>query len=285
MKTIIYSIIVIFVSGLFAICLANTGDTKKVILIQTADSKATSVMLTTSANIISGRLKDFYPDKAGVKVISAKNQIQITLSDCPETKTIENLVTQKGSVAFCETYNKQQLTELINVEKLVSMLKTDDNSGSIAEVGRASIADTCNINHYLNTLGPDRKFRFAWSQYPDNNDICLYALSSGTEKGEVLTGQDIESARFNSGKTPENSELEIRFKPSSASSWADMTRRNLNHAIAIVMDNHVLSAPVVNSVINEGRCTITGHFIHIQSGYMAAMLNNGELPLEFNVVN
>ena len=63
-----------------------------------------------------------------------------------------------------------------------------------------------------------------------------------------------------------------------------MLVKNINNAIAIVLDNKVIYAPVLKSVIEGGKCSITGDFTKPQVQYLAALCNNGELPVSFKVV-
>lgn len=42
--------------------------------------------------------------------------------------------------------------------------------------------------------------------------------------------------------------------------WARLTKENIGHSIAIVLDDYVCSSPTVNSEIKGGSSQITGHF-------------------------
>jgi preprotein translocase subunit SecD len=46
----------------------------------------------------------------------------------------------------------------------------------------------------------------------------------------------------------------------------------------------VISAPMVREVISGGECQITGNFTSDEARTMAALANNGELPVEFEMV-
>lgn len=283
MKNILYSIIAIIIFGMIAMDFTNKANTKNIILIQTVDNKVSSVSLSQSAKIISNRLKDFSSEKFDVTIIPEKNQIKVTLINGWDLKAVENLLMQKGTLAFYETYNHKSLSELLNGNNhLFSLLNNTNNS--VAEIGCASIVNIEKINDYLNTLGLDPKCKFAWSQHFDNSDKCLYALKIDSGKRALITGADIESVKANQDKASKNNEIEIRLKESSVELWADATKRNINKAIAIVLDNNVLSAPTICSVINEGRSTITGNFTQTEARYIAALGNNGELPISFKVI-
>lgn len=263
----------------------NKSNTTHRILIQSTDSKISSVKLSQSAEIITNRLKSFSTEKFDVTAFPDKNQIQVTLTNNWDLKVAEDLAIHKGALAFYETYNRKSLSELLTGDyHLFSLFNAGNANDSSAEIGCTSIKEVEKINDYLNTLGLNQKCKFVWSRDSDNSDACLYALKINSEKGALITGTDIESVKFNQGKASKNNEIEIRLKESAVELWADATKRNINNAIAIVLDNNVLSAPIVRSVITGGHSIITGNFSQIEAKYIAALGNNGELPGSFKVV-
>jgi len=99
-----------------------------------------------------------------------------------------------------------------------------------------------------------------------------------------LKGSDIESMNYGQDEFSEHRFINIQFKESAIEIWKNATQRNMGHAIAIVLDNEVIAAPVVNSIIDYGNCQITGNFTSDEIKYIVAIGNNGELPLEFELV-
>ncbi len=284
MKTIIYSIIAIFIFSIIATSFTNQENKNKNILIQTTDINASSVLLTQSANIISNRLKDFSSEKFELIVMSEKNQIQIILSGIWDLEATENLLIQKGSLAFYETYNAESLAKLLNGDNhLFSLLNSSANNSDV-KIGCTSHTEIGKVNDYLETLDLNQQCKFAWNQHYINSDVCLYALKLNNEKGALLKGTDVESMNYNQDKVSKTPYIEIRFNKSAFELWSDATKRNINNAIAIVLDDAVISAPIVQSVINNGNCQITGDFTRDQTKYIAAIGNNGELPINFILV-
>ena len=78
--------------------------------------------------------------------------------------------------------------------------------------------------------------------------------------------------------------LGIKFKKSAIGLWADITKRNINNCIAIVLDESVIAAPKVMSEIPSGNCQISGDFTQSQLEYIVALCSNGELTVNFIVV-
>lgn len=288
MKTILYSLIAIFIFGIIASGYRNKGieqknNTQISILIQSSDKNASLDLLSQSAKIIAERLKDFSSERFDIKVIPDKNQILAELTNSWDLKTAENLLIQKGKFSFYETYSRESLSELLNGNSHLFSLLNPVAKNTDVRIGCTSVSEIEKVTAYLNTLGINQKCKFAWDQHSDNSNACLYALKS--ENGKALIDEkDIESVKSGQDKATKANVVDFTLKKSAAEIWADATKRNIDHAIAIVLDGKVLSAPIVRSAINEGKCEISGNYTEDQVKFIAALGNNGVLPLNFKIV-
>jgi preprotein translocase subunit SecD len=286
MKTILYSIIAILIFSAIAAGYSNKTDANYSILIQAADQSISSVTLSQSAEIISGRLRDFCAEKFEVALIPEKNQIQVTVEDSrDELKTIEKLLVQKGSFAFYETCDHNSVAELLkDANHLFSLLNIGDSSRTGGEIGCTSGAEVGKVNDYIHSLDPDQKSKFAWSQDSGSRGVCLYALRLGKEKEALLAGTDVESMKYAQDKASKSYDVEINFRKEAIKLWSDATKRNMNKTIALVLDDKVIFCPRVNESIESGKCIISGNFTENEVRTIAALGNNGELPAIFEVV-
>jgi preprotein translocase subunit SecD len=285
MKTILYSLIAILFISTIASGYINKSITKKGILIQTTDNGVSSLSLSGSAKIISERLKDYSTEKFDINIIPGKNQIYVILSDNWNLKTAESLITQKGVLELYETYQRSSLSELLNGDKyLFSLLKSSKTNDSVVKIGRTSVEKSEIVDTYLNSLDLGQKCKFAWGQISENSEVNLYALKLNIGNGALLKGSDIETIKCEIDSISKKNYLELKFKESAKEIWADATKRNINRAIAIVMDNIVISAPIVQSEITNGKCQIAGNYNETEARYISALANNGELPVNFRIV-
>ena len=73
---------------------------------------------------------------------------------------------------------------------------------------------------------------------------------------------------------------------SGAQIWARMTTANAptKRQVAIVLDNEVVSAPAVQSVISGGRTQISGDFDSQEANDLANMLQVGKLPADIDII-
>lgn len=280
MKKVIYLLIAVFVFGIVAASIPS--KVKSTITIQAAENTVSEADLTKSANIISNRLKSSSTEKFDLKVISEKNQIQFRFSDKWDVNIAANLLVHKGKLQFCETYNKQELTTLLNGnEQLFSLLTP---SLSDFQVGCTDIKNADKVIEYLKSLGAIQNCRFAWGPTSKNSEICLYALKTDERGGALMSGDDVNAVSSQKDEKMASYVINLKFKNSGSKRWAEATKLNINRVISIVLDGTVVCAPVVRSEINNGFCMITGNFTKSEADMTAAIIQNGELPVEFKFV-
>ncbi len=78
--------------------------------------------------------------------------------------------------------------------------------------------------------------------------------------------------------------VSFRFDPVGARRFADATRENVGRPFAIVLDNKVISAPVIREPILGGSGIISGNFTTDSAKDLALLLRAGALPAELKVL-
>ena len=111
-----------------------------------------------------------------------------------------------------------------------------------------------------------------------NEEGMFYTLESAA----VVTGEQLVDAQpsFDQNGRPA---VNFRFNPTGARKFGDYTAENIGSPFAIVLDQEVISAPVIQSHIPGGSGIITGNFTVEESTNLAILLRAGALPagLEF----
>jgi hypothetical protein len=285
MKSIITSILAIFIFGIIATGFSQKPLNKNRILIQSTDSKMSEAVLSQSAGIIIKRLKSFSEERFDVTTIPAKNQIQIILYGSWDRKIVESLVTQKGSLAFYETYFYKELQELLKGDTtMFSISHAETPRDSTVRIVCTTTEGVSKLNKYLNSVGVNQICKFAWSNLFDDTSPCLFALKPGDGSGLNLKGSDIESYTCGQDSIWKINYLGFTFKTASVPVWAEITKRNINRSVALVLDDHVIFAPVVRETITGGNCQLSGGFTQNEVKYIASVCENGELPVGFKIV-
>ena len=102
------------------------------------------------------------------------------------------------------------------------------------------------------------------------------------ESAPVVTGEELVDAQpsFDQNGRPA---VSFRFNTTGARAFGDYTAENIGQPFAIVLDDEVISAPVIQSHIPGGSGIITGRFSVEESTNLAILLRAGALPagLEF----
>jgi len=76
----------------------------------------------------------------------------------------------------------------------------------------------------------------------------------------------------------------FRFDPVGARKFGDVTKRNVGKPFAIVLDNRVISAPVIREPILGGNGQISGSFTAESARDLALLLRTGALPVPLTVL-
>jgi preprotein translocase subunit SecD len=97
------------------------------------------------------------------------------------------------------------------------------------------------------------------------------------EDTPVVTGEELVDAEpsFDQNGRPA---VSFRFNPGGARKFGDYTANNIGNPFAIVLDDEVISAPVIQSHIAGGSGIITGNFTVEESTNLAVLLRAGALP-------
>ncbi len=120
-------------------------------------------------------------------------------------------------------------------------------------------------------------------------DEILYSQSQPkepyvVEKRVLVSGADLTDAQ--PGFDPRTSEpiVSFRFNTSGARKFAQVTEQNVNKPFAIVLDNQVISAPVIREPILGGSGQISGHFTVQSANDLAILLRAGALPAPLTII-
>ncbi|HEY0270466.1 MAG TPA: protein translocase subunit SecD [Sphingomonas sp.] len=100
----------------------------------------------------------------------------------------------------------------------------------------------------------------------------------------IITGADLTSARQDYEPQTNEPEVAIAFNSKGAHAFADVTQANVGKHFAIILDNQVLSAPVIRSAILGGNASISGSFTVQSAQSLAISLQSGSLPIALKTV-
>lgn len=99
-----------------------------------------------------------------------------------------------------------------------------------------------------------------------------------------ISGDRLSDARVSFDPNTHEPVVSFRFDSAGATRFADITRQNVGNPFAIVLDDTVLSAPVIREPITGGSGQISGSFSADSATTLAAMLRAGALPAKLTVI-
>jgi len=106
---------------------------------------------------------------------------------------------------------------------------------------------------------------------PSQDESGVYYI---VERAPVLTGEDLVDAQPSFDQNG-NAAVTFRFNAHGARIFGEYTGANVGNPFAIVLDDHVVSAPTINSAIPGGSGIITGSFTIEESTELAIVLPAG----------
>ena len=136
------------------------------------------------------------------------------------------------------------------------------------------------------TMSPDKALA---SAPPPNADILYGRPESGrqpyvVDRRVIASGTDLADAQPGFDARTNEPIVSFRFSTAGTRKFAQATGENVGHALAIVVDREVLSAPVIREPITGGSGQISGDFTVQSANELAAVLRYGELPARLRVV-
>ncbi|MDB5234481.1 MAG: preprotein translocase subunit SecD, partial [Hymenobacter sp.] len=154
-----------------------------------------------------------------------------------------------------------------------------------------NLRDTARMNTILRspeakaTLPPT--LALLWSLKPTTIDkqeyLELIPVRKTRDGVPPLGGEVVSDARSDIGQNGQP-EVLMTMTPSGARRWQKMTAANIGKQVAMVLDDYVCSAPVVQSEISGGGTSITGSFQIEDTQDLANQLKAGKLPAPTRIV-
>ena len=104
------------------------------------------------------------------------------------------------------------------------------------------------------------------------------------QEGPVVSGEDLVDAQPGFDSRTNEPIISFRFNQSGARKFGRFTKDNVGSPFAIVLDNKVLSAPVIREAILGGSGQISGNFTVESANNLAVQLRSGALPTKLTIV-
>ena len=158
-------------------------------------------------------------------------------------------------------------------------------------VGLAQALDTAEINALLNSeiakqiFPADLSLKWGVKSMDKAGKIYeLYAIRTTGQNGRApLEGEVVTEAKDEFDQYG-NPVVTMKMNTEGARKWAALTEANVNHCVAVVLDNLVYSAPNVMNKIDGGNTQISGSFTTTETKDLANVLQSGKMPAPASII-
>ncbi len=261
-----------------------------------SDGKISIVLPDSKAN---DRFSQIRSDQYGhLKVASFKEQdgkFQYLLEVNPnEAKSIEDSAVRQGLETIRNRVDQFGVAEPVIVpqgdkEILVQLPGIKEPQRAIELIGRTALLEFKLVDEE-NSLEEALK-----GNIPPGDEI-LYQKAADRETGVVtrrpfllkkrslMTGDVLTDARMRIKSDFSEPYVSLDFNSRGARLFDQITAENVKKRLAIVLDNNVYSAPVIQERISGGKAQITGYFSSEEASDLAIVLRAGALPAPVKII-
>jgi preprotein translocase subunit SecD len=126
-------------------------------------------------------------------------------------------------------------------------------------------------------------------QVPPDDEVLYQAKTNPpapivVQKRIMVSGEDLVDAQPGFDQRTGEPIVSFRFNTNGARRFAQVTQENVGRPFAIVLDNQVISAPVIREPILGGSGQISGRFTVEQANDLAILLRAGALPAPLTII-
>ena len=180
-----------------------------------------------------------------------------------------------------------------------------DNGGSLGYFSRETMVPAFATAAYAAQVGEivgpvETQFGYHLIYKTDERTPIQYSISATIiafeSMREILPSQDPFIATGLSGSHLERAEVvtdpqtgsvqvALQFDNEGKQLFREITERNLNKPVAILLDGQIISAPTVQNVITDGRAVVSGNFNIQEARLLSQRLNAGALPVPIDLIS
>ncbi len=178
------------------------------------------------------------------------------------------------------------LNQVNDVSPLIALMKA--NYGLVYDVKDTVAINRIIKNERYKSFLP-RELKLLWGVKPtvteDGSEVLeLYAIKTTRGSDQApLEGDVVTDARQTLDQTSRPA-VSMQMNAEGARKWRNLTAENTGRRIAVVLDDYVYTAPVVNGEIPNGQSEISGNFTLLEAQDLANILKSGSLPAPTQIV-
>jgi preprotein translocase subunit SecD len=197
---------------------------------------------------------------------SVEQSIQIVERRVNELGTVEPTIQREGVDRI-----------LVQVPGLQDPSRLKELLGKTAKLTFRLVDQSVPLDQAVEGRVPPESELLKGSKAEDNRPYVI-------EKRVVVSGEDLTDAQPGFDQRTSEPIVTFRFNTNGARRFAQVTQENVGKPFAIVLDNEVISAPVIREPILGGSGQISGNFTVQQANDLAILLRAGALPAPLTII-
>src|SRR5215210_2789373 len=223
-----------------------------------------------------------------LEVVEAGNRVvQLTITQPAITERIRQSIEQSIQIV------ERRVNELGTVEPLIQRQGVDRILVQVPGLSDPErliklIGQTAKLTFRMvdMSISPDQAQQ---GRVPPESDLLKGPAKEGgqpyvIEKRIVVSGEDLTDAQPGFDQRTSEPIVSFKFNINGARRFAQATQENVGRPFAIVLDNEVISAPVIREPILGGSGQISGGFTVEQANDLSILLRAGALPAPLTII-
>ncbi|RAI39597.1 protein translocase subunit SecD [Rhodoplanes roseus] len=267
--------------------LTARGDTVEVRIREGADATQALTKLRELSQPLGGLLGN-----TGQRSVDVSDQgngvIRLTVTQAAMTERIRQSVEQ--SIQIIE----RRVNELGTVEPSIQRQGVDRILVQVPGLQdpsrlKALLGTTAKLTFRLVDMNNSAAEAAQSGRVPPDDEL-LYEGRGGqrtpilVEKRIMVSGEDLTDAQPGFDSRTSEPIVSFRFNTTGGRRFAQVTQENVGRPFAIVLDNEVISAPVIREPILGGSGQISGNFTVQSANDLAILLRAGALPAPLTII-
>ena len=197
-------------------------------------------------------------------------------------ETIRNRIDQFG-VSEPDIRRQGEKRIRIQLPGVSDTQRAKDLIGKTAQLEFKLLDDTHDLDAALKgRIPPGSQVLYQVEEDPDTNRQTKTPFL--IKKRTLLTGARLKDARVQIDSQYNEPYVGIEFDRKGGRIFEKITEENVNKRLAIVLDNKIYSAPVIQEKISGGQARITGRFSAEEARDLAIVLRAGALPAPVKIL-
>jgi protein-export membrane protein SecD len=212
------------------------------------------------------------------------NRLVLRMTDAYKKQSKEDIVTQSIEVVrkrIDEMGTREPTIERQGDDRIVVQVPGLSDPGHLIQILQTTAkmtfqlvdesADPIQATKGVVPIGSELLQRYTAQETQQRGAVAV-------QKRVLVTGDRLTDAQPGFDQQTGQPDVNFKFDSVGAKQFGDVTKDNVGHRFAIVLDKKVITDPVIQSVILGGQGQITGNFTTASANDLALLLRAGALP-------